>query len=321
MKTMKTHPGVFVTDSNGKLITMLGDPADPWIATVTVKSGPGGKAVGNLTAKFVDGMALFDDLAIDKAGADYVLEFSVTYPTNTGMSPVSSLPFSVASRPLGLRIQENPPLRKMNSPFDLSATIWDEAVDIAAAAGVLATFTWECKILLLDANSTTANMTGPTSVSLATGKNSAVFTGLQINEEGEDFRLKLDCFSPEASVTVLATSEPFHVYEYPITGLVRKTETTIKFKGLFGQIEAVMEAFNQGMVSSFVCEGCPAPIAGDKKPGQRKRRGATQTDSQDTYADDDNGLGGDEEEGQGLIEGWEPSQYPSFLGGHPNYPH
>ena len=233
MRVMRIRPGVYVTDTDGKAITLLGDAANPWLCTVIVASGPGGDVVGNTTTAFVDGVALFGDVSIDQAGDDYVLEFSVTYPVGTTLPTVQTMPFSVGPRPLAIKFETEPPLRRENSTFATSAIIWDEAVDKEASAGVLSSYTWECTVSLVNGQ---GNLTGTTQVTLATGVNKASFPDLVLTTSGTNYNLMVECYSPEASTLVSALSLPFHVHAYPDTWVTRQTSTEFKFTGLFNQV-------------------------------------------------------------------------------------
>jgi len=293
MRTVTVRPGVYVTDSQGRAITVLGDAADPWICTLSVKSGPGGDAVGNLSAPFIDGVALFGEFTIDEAGSDYVLEFSVTYPADTVLTPVESIPFNVASRPLGLRFEDEPPLRKENTTFEVVAMIWDDALDEMASSSVLSSYTWDCSISLRSGDS---NLTGTTDITLSAGTNKAVFSDLALETAGVNYDLKVDCYSTEASKTVMAVSLPFHVHDYPETGLLRKTSTGFKFTGLFSQVESLVDAYNQGLISALTCEGCPpgALVSGRSRALPALAPGTGQ--------------------GQQLLEGeWQRCGYPAFM--------
>ena len=233
---MRVKPAVYVIDTDGKAVTVLGDPADPWLCTATILSGPaGGKIVGNTTTPFVDGIAAFGEMVVDQAGDDYVLEFSVTYPTTASLTSVQSMPFSVGPRPLGLRYEDEPPLRKENTTFEVVALIWDEALDAEASSSVLAGITWECSISKING---AGNLTGTTDITVSAGSK-AKFDDLALTSPGVNFDLKVDCFSPELSTTVMAISLPFHVHSYPATGMLRKTVTGFKFSGRFSQVGSI----------------------------------------------------------------------------------
>jgi hypothetical protein len=75
----------FVDDSQGQVTT-----TDAMI-TVTVTGGPGGATLGGTVSKMsVDGVATFDDLTIDMAGAGYQL-----LATSEGFNSVTSDAFNV----------------------------------------------------------------------------------------------------------------------------------------------------------------------------------------------------------------------------------
>ena len=237
MKKMSVKPGVYVTDTDGKAITVLGDSADPWLCTATIASGPAGaKLVGNTTVPFIDGIAQFGEMVIDTAGDDFILEFSVTYPSDASLPTIQSMPFSVGPRPLGLRFDADsePPLRKENSTFKVVVEFWDEALDEMASSSVLSsTYPWQCTISLFKGD---GNLTGTTEKTVVAPKTRAGFMSLSLDTPGVNFELKVDCYSEEATMTVMAVSLPFHVHSYPDTGLLRKTTTGFKFSGLFSQV-------------------------------------------------------------------------------------
>ena len=168
MKVISKPVRVYVKDSAGKMITALGDESDPWMCTASVLSGPGGAVMGTTTVPFVDGIATFDDIFIDQAGNDYIIDFAVTYP-EASVTPASSLMFNVEGRPLGLRFDSASVLIPQNETFTVSASIWDEALDAAATPDVLSDITWDCYASLLS-----GILTGTTNISV-TGKNYRVF--------------------------------------------------------------------------------------------------------------------------------------------------
>ena len=145
------------------------------------------------------------------------------------------MPFSVAPRPLGLRFDADsePPLRKENSTFKVVVEIWDEALNEMASSSVLSSYTWHCTISLFKGF---GNLTGTTEKTVDAGRTKAGFMDLALDTPGVNFELKVDCYSEEATMTVMAVSLPFHVHSYPDTGLLRKTTTGFKFSGLFSQV-------------------------------------------------------------------------------------
>ena len=161
MKVLSTPVRVYVKDSAGKMIAALGDESDPWMCTVSVLSGPGGAVMGTTVVPFVDGIATFDDIFMNEAGNDYILEFGISYPETT-IASASSQMFTVAGRPLGLKFDSAQILIPQNESFTVSASVWDEALDEAASGDVLATTTWDCYAYLMSGNlSGTINITVP----------------------------------------------------------------------------------------------------------------------------------------------------------------
>merc|ERR1740128_1544863 len=160
MRVLARPVTVYAHDENGGMISELGDITDPWLCTVSVLSGPGGTVMGTTTVEFTSGIATFDDIYMGQAGANFTLQFEVSYPT-TAITPAVSLPFDVSGRPLGLKFTTEAPLVPQNSTFAVEATIWDMALD---EASVLAATSWDCEIALVE-----GVLGGTTQVTVGTG--------------------------------------------------------------------------------------------------------------------------------------------------------
>ena len=185
---------------DGKILTELGAEADPWLCTATLKTGLG-QLLGNTTVPFIRGVAEFSNLIVSKMDSDNVLSFAVTYPVGTALPSVDGVPFDVGPRPLGLKFDAEELLRKENTTFDMRATIWDEALDMAAVAGVLANYQWECSIQL---RSGPGNLTGNTAVTVAKRKNAVVFSDLVLSDMGTNYALQAACFSADTQTNIIA---------------------------------------------------------------------------------------------------------------------
>ena len=120
-----------------------------------------------------------------------------------------------------------------------------------------------------------------------TGKRTAAFTDLILTDAGLNYDLQADCMSLEAGITVTVKSSPFHVHDYPDTGLLRKTATVFKFKGPFAQVGKVINAYTNGIIDMETCKGCP--------PGTKQK--TVQAPNQKVE-----------------IESWNPCDYPIFVG-------
>ena len=168
MEIITPSISLYVATEEGSMITALGDASDPWMCTVSVKSGPGSLA-GIMTVPFVDGIASFDDLRVDTAGDDYILEFTVTYPANANLSPVESLPFPAAGRPLGLMYTNYIELVAQDATFTVTPDIWDEAIDMIVDASVISATEWECTASL-EAGDNSGVLSGTLTATIAAGK-------------------------------------------------------------------------------------------------------------------------------------------------------
>jgi len=260
MKVMSEPIKVYVKDSAGKMISALGDESDPWMCSVTVLSGPGGSVMGTTVVPFVDGIATFDDIFVNMGGNDYVLEFGISYPETT-ITTATSIPFNVGGRPLGLKIDMASILIAQNESFTVSASIWDEALDQAATADVLAMFGWECAASLVN-----GNLTGTTNISVSMGDGVVMFDDLIVEESGLDYDIKLECENSYTNETISAMTPKFFVHEYPDVGLLRQTTTTFGFKGPLNKVAKILKAF-EGTMGTASCKGCPPgtlPAKADK---------------------------------------------------------
>ena len=148
MEMIKRPLSIYIADSKGKLVTVLG--GGTWNCEVSLLSGPGGILVGTKAVNLVNGSATFPNLYITEAGSGYVLQFEVTYPTTATIPTLITSSFTVGARPLGVKLSDNTDMRAGDMPFTVGGTIWDEAIDQAADSDVLAGLSWECDLTMAD---------------------------------------------------------------------------------------------------------------------------------------------------------------------------
>merc|ERR1711892_827897 len=251
MKVLSTPVRVYVKDSAGKMIAALGDESDPWMCTASVLSGPGGAVMGTTIVPFVDGIATFDDIFMNEAGNDYILEFGISYPETT-IASASSQMFTVAGRPLGLKFDSAQILIPQNESFTVSASVWDEALDEAASGDVLATTSWDCYAYLMS-----GNLSGTTNITVPIGDGAVVFEDLIVEEPGTNFDIVVECMNSITNETITAMTPPFHVHDYPDVGMLRQTVTTFAFKGPLKKVGKILNAF-EGSMGSANRKGCPS---------------------------------------------------------------
>jgi len=254
MMTIARAVKIYAMDSKGKMITELGDPVDPWQCTVSVQAGPGGSVMGTTTVSFIDGIATFDDIYIDQGGDGYILQFDISYP-DTSIVGATSDTFDVAGRPLGFRFTSESALIPQNTTFSVSATIWDDALDLPADAGVLASYSWDCSIAL-----TNGTITGTTDITVPMGENMVTFDDLMVEQAGLSYDLSITCTSSDGITILDAVSAPFHVHDYPTTGLMLQTVTTFTFKGPYSKVQDILQDFS----GTMTCVGCPGNMGSDQ---------------------------------------------------------
>merc|ERR1712080_465988 len=220
MMPFSQQPKLYLLDSDGKFVNVVGGDADPWIVTATVASGPGGNVVNNVTAPFLGGFATFENLAIDLGGSDYILGFSITYPDTVTISSVNSTSFDVGGRPLSIKITAAPDLTPAGLNFSMAVTVWDDALDAAADQAITDGLSGlQCTISLVGA---TTEISG----SLI---NSSPVGGLFSYDDGGDF-LEMD------SVTM-------NVHDWPKSGLAKKASTAFSYTGEAQYVADILSAF------------------------------------------------------------------------------
>merc|ERR1719206_788772 len=92
------------------------------------------------------------------------------------------------------------------------------------------------------------------------GNGSIVFEDVTIPKLGSDQALQVECFSP-AYNTITGQSNPFIAYDFPRTGLLRRTAAKILFTGPYDLVEAAIVAYNElGLHGKATCTGCPPGV-------------------------------------------------------------
>jgi len=275
MEVIKRPLITYVADSKGKLVTDLA--GGTWNCKVSIVSGPG-VLLGTTSTVFVNGTATFPNLFFTQAGPGYVIQFEVTFPTTANMA-VNTTIFDVGARPLGIKLQKNPEAgRPGNRNFAVRGIIWDEALNQAADEEVLTGLSWSCDLLPAEK---TITLEGDTVCEVTPGTGAIVFEAVKIPELGPNQAFRVDCFSPEyfAKPVISVQSDPFSVYDFPETALLRKTDAVISFEGPYDMVEAAIVAFNSiGLYGEATCLGCPPGVLPKPKEAEMKALPAPLTD-------------------------------------------
>jgi len=255
MEKIKRPLSIFIADSDGKLMPDL--PGGTWSCSVTVAAGPGGDIQGTTSATFENGTATFPVLFLTMSGDGYILQFTVTHPNTAGVPAVNTSVFTVGHRPLAVKMEQNPSMMPGKVALTVIATIWDEALDKAADDDVLAGVSWDCSIRLTGKGNM---MEGNTKYTVAPGNGTVIFEDVTIPKLGNGQALYVECFSPVFS-TITGQSDPFIAYDFPRTGLLRKTIAKIFFTGPYDLVEAAIVAYNElGLYGKATCTGCPPGV-------------------------------------------------------------
>jgi len=75
-----------------------------------------------------------------------------------------------------------------------------------------------------------------------------------IAETGLAYDLSIACVSYDGVTILDAVGSPFHVHDYPTTGLLRQTTTTFTFSGAYVKVKDILDGFP----GTFECSGCPS---------------------------------------------------------------
>jgi len=200
----------------------------------------------------------------------YQLEFSIVYPSDLTIAPVTSIVFDVAPRPLGVKIDTLDSLIPNSDLLNVTFSIWDLGQDVVASPEVLGAQTWECS-LRFTINVPVA-FVGSTSAAIAeAGAATGVFS-VKFEGSGLNLQFETTCESPETGRSVKGTSNPFIMFpgSSADTGLLRQTSLALMYSGPYTVIEGVVTAFNEEL-GSLECENCPAGVT-------RRRRSAETLD-------------------------------------------
>ena len=206
--TFTVHPGsapsaTIIPGATGPTIQVtvrdaLGNPVKTFNSNVTIRivtNPSGGVLSGTTTVATANGVANFNDLAIDKAGGGYRLEISTA-----GLSPDTSNAFSIIAGPATSLLFTVQP-STATAGAQISPAIRVTAFD---AQGNLATgFTGNATLAIAN-NPGGGTLTGITTVGAANGV--AVFSGLSISLAGIGYTLQAT-----AAGLVPATSVAFNI--------------------------------------------------------------------------------------------------------------
>lgn len=89
------------------------------------------------------------------------------------------------------------------------------------------------------------------------GEGFVAFDDLSVESISLNNIMTIECFGNNTSTSVKATSQLFHVYDAPTTGLLNEISNTFHYKGKMEYIMPVLLAYDNNM-GTISCNGCPA---------------------------------------------------------------
>ena len=92
-------------------------------------------------------------------------------------------------------------------------------------------------------------------LNLFLGEGLVAFNDLVIEEMSLNNIMTIECFGNNTSTTIKATSQLFHIYDAPTTGLLTQLTTSFSYKGAIGEIQPILDAFDSSM-GTISCKGC-----------------------------------------------------------------
>jgi len=252
----KFEVAVYLESADGKGIKTVGGPGNPWISKLSKLAGDG-KLVGTVEAKFTDGMAVFDDVALDSKGSGYKLKVDVTPPDSTPMPSLILDSFDVEDRPLDLKSEEENVVVPQNTPFAFITNIWDAAKGSKAEKATLASLEWECSVSLIKGKNN-ATLSGTLEITVSPGEPVVKFDDLVIDTTGLDYKISAECTSTDyAYSNIVLESSPFHVYPVPEVKTEEEAVVKFNFEGPLVNIWNLTKTLNP-MLQGLQCEpDCP----------------------------------------------------------------
>jgi len=236
MTPFATQPALFMVDQDDKYVTEVGTEFDPWVVTAALVDGEG-SLINNVTCNFIGGMCQFENLAIDKTGENYTMQFDLTYPTTAEIVGIESQPFDVGGRPLGVRFTNLSTLNPEHQTFTAVVSIWDDALD-EPAGGAVAPPAVSCSVTLVGASGVT--LEGTTEVAVVDGI--ATFDDLQITGMAVGAQLVTSC-KDDQDFMHMGTSDDINVHPFPRTGNLKDAKTAFTYNGNAKNVAKVLNAF------------------------------------------------------------------------------
>ncbi|XP_072177767.1 fibrocystin-L-like [Diadema setosum] len=251
---LSQQPSVKVVDQEGNLVTALGHSSSPWLLTATIIQQPDGvtgQLLGNVTLPFQDGWANFSNLAVDKQGSGYMLEFSITRPEVSPLSSVRSAEFTVTPRRLtAVEVDGGEGDKILNEAFEVVVEIRDVASNQAATNLYESGFNnWTATVSLYQPSYYRGQISGQTTVTVDLATGQAAFPDLVIDEAGYGYVLNVDVVaSGTDDYSFSVQLDPFDVVD---RSSVPHTGDAVEVQIIFDSDYSIVEGQENTFISIF----------------------------------------------------------------------
>ncbi|KAK7084668.1 hypothetical protein SK128_002602, partial [Halocaridina rubra] len=235
------QPIITVQTVNGDVVESLGHVSDPWMIEATLTGGhKRAVLLGTNPVPYLNGMANFTDLSVNRPGSGYALSFHVSHPVVSNDLPVSlGYTFRATKKRITLTIISTPQYINEKTFFKVQLALIDDESGMPIDPAVLPGQTLQGKIKLT--NSKKGKLLGPVKFTLTDGAASEfTLNNLRINKPGTNYRYLVDIDVRPANWFLEVKSEGFDVLPENLIIPDNSITKKVSMKGIWGKANAVI---------------------------------------------------------------------------------
>ncbi|XP_072025336.1 uncharacterized protein [Amphiura filiformis] len=209
------QPKIKVLDAVDVLVEQLGHHSNPWQLAATLRHGygnPDAQLLGSTTVPFKKGFANFLDLAIDKMGSGYTLDFAIIHPNSSTLVVDSSVEISITKREYYAAVASTPSLAYVDEEFDVMVELKDVLTDGFPQGLADKGYTWKASASLLMPSNYPGSLDGTMEVTFDLNTAQAHFQDLSINAKGHLYIIQFHVYTiPSSDYDFTVNSDGFDV--------------------------------------------------------------------------------------------------------------
>ncbi|XP_072025340.1 fibrocystin-L-like [Amphiura filiformis] len=209
------QPKIKVLDGVDVLVEQLGHHSNPWQLAATLRHGngnPDAQLLGSTTVPFKKGFANFLDLAIDKMGSGYTLDFAIIHPNSSTLAIDSSVEISITKREYYAVVASTPSLAYVDEEFAVIVELKDVLTDRFPQGLTDKGYTWKASASLLMPSNYHGSLDGTMEVTFDMNTAQAHFQDLSINAKGYLYIIQFHVYTiPSSDYDFTVNSEGFDV--------------------------------------------------------------------------------------------------------------